>query len=781
MGEYSILGKRTPREESVPKVRGDAQYTADISLPGMLYGKVLVSPHAHAKIIHIDTTKARRLPGVKAVVTGKDLKDTPEKHLLKKSVGPALQSDIPSFAMDKVRYIGDVVAAVAAVDEEIAEEALDLIDVEYELLPALFDPEEAMQPGAVKIHEHSEQNIPVTSLNEYGDVEKGFKESDYVREDTFRLPVVDYCLPEPESAVAHFDPLSGKLTVWSAMQAISSLRQQLSRLLDLPWTKVRVVAPYVGGGFGARLTSTYQCAFCAAILSKTTERPVKLVYNREQEFSTFWAAMYQAIVTLKTGVKRDGTFVAREAIAIYDVGAYKDVIKGPTPQAYVASLHIPYRIPNVKLKGISVYTNKQPIGPYRGNGQYTTAWPAELQMDLIARELGIDPMKMRVANAVQPKTVTPLGWNIGSCGLTECIQRAAKAIEWEEQGQKLPPGRGKGISASWFSSGGGGGNPENPLSAEVRINADGTADLMVLGSDSGSGQYSTLLMIVAEELGIPLENVKRPMADTDLFPNEAPPTSVTIATYGRPTKMAALKAKQALLEIVADKMEANVGDLEAHDLESKGGRVYVKGTPNRGMSFSEAARIAVAARGPIVGRGESHHPAFDKIDADQVKKRYLRFSHPGNAPGFSFGAAAAEVEVDKETGSVRILRIAHAYDVGFAVNPLGVEGQLQGGAAQSIGRLLTEEIIYDNGQILNPSFLNYKMLTAVDMPKVIPIIVEEAEDPRFAPYGAKELGMGALSACGSAVVNAIHNAIGVMVKDLPATPERILKALEAKK
>lgn len=781
MSEYSIIGKRTPREESVPKVTGEAVYTMDVSLPGMLYGKILVSPHAHAKILHIDSTKAKRLKGVKAVVTGRDI---PDVRMIKPNItiGAPLPSDVFAMAKDKVRYIGDVLGTVAAVDEEIAEEALDLIDVEYEVLPALFDPEEAMKPGAIKIHDHSEKNIPVTNLEQYGDVEKGFKESDYVREDTFRFPVIAYCHPEPQSAVASFDPLTGKLTIWAAMQAFSAVRYQVATMLGMPWTKVRVIAPYVGGGFGGRLSTTFQCHFCASVLSQRTGRPVKLVYTREQEFSTFWSSMHKVIVTLKTGVKKDGTLIAREATAIYDVGAYKDAIKGPTPQAYVSGLHMPYKIPNIKLKGIAVYTNKQPVGPYRGNGQYPTVWSAELQMDMIAKELGLDPVEMRLANVMQPNTVTPLGWEIGSCGLTECIKRVSGAIDWKRRDQSLSAqpnkrvARGKGISTSFFNAGGGGGKPGDPLPAAVRINADGTADLMILGTDSGAGQYSTLRMIVAEELGIPLENVRRLMGDTDLFPNEVHPVSVTINVLGRPTILAALKAKQEVLKVASEKMEANMNDLEC-----KGGRIYVKGSPDKGMSFAEAAGIAVAQKGPIVGRGEFYHPAYDRRDAKEVRDRYERFSHPGNAPGFSFAGAAAEVEVDRETGIVKVLRLAHAYDVGFAINPLGVEGQLQGGAAMSIGRFLTEELVHDNGQVLNTSYLNYKMLTALEMPNVIPIIVEaEEKDHRIYPYGAKELGMGSLSACGSAVVNAIYDAIGIMIKEFPVTPERILRALEGK-
>ncbi len=769
MAEYAILGKRMPREESVPKATGKAQYAIDVTMPGMLYGKVLTSPHAHAKILNIDTAKAIKLQGVKSIVTGKDL---PEKRIVKPRVA-SLPGDIVGITKDKVRFIGDVVAAVAAIDEDTAEEALDLITVEYEILPALFDPEEAMKPGAIKIHDHSEQNIAVTSLYEYGDVEKGFKESDYVREDTFRFPVLAYCHPEPQNAVASYDPLTGKLTAWVAIQGVATLRANIANLLDLPFSKVRIIAPYVGGGFGGRLSGTAQTPFCAAALSLKSERPVQIVFAREQEFSSFYSATHQVIITVKTGVKKDGTLVAREATGIYDVGSYKDMIKGPTPQAYISGLHMPYKIPNVKLKGIAVYTNKQPIAAFRGMGQYQSIWSAELQMEMIAKELGIDPVAMRIANAVQPQSVTPMGWNIGSCGLTKCIQRVAETIEYKGQVGSLPEGHGKGIATSFFNSGGG-GTPIRPLTALVRINGNGTSDLIVLGTDSGSGQYSALRMMVAEELGIPLKDVKRPISDTDLFSNEEVPQTVTITNYGGAVRKAAVKAREMLLEVVANKMEANAGDMVSRE-----GRVYVKGSPDRGMSFAEAAKIAVTEKkGPLVGRGESFAEIYSRIGLEEVKDRYLRFSNVGTSMGFSFGAAGAEVEVDKETGKVKILRLAHAYDVGFAINPLEVEGQLQGGAAMSVGRLLTEEVIHDNGQVLNPSFLNYKMVTAKDMPKVIPIIVEERED--FTPYGVKELGMGAFGACGNAVGNAIYNAIGVMVKELPVTPERILKALEAK-
>lgn len=776
MVEYSILGKKVPRkEEGILKATGKGKFVADIILPAMLYGRILTSPHAHARILNIDATKAMRLQGVKAIVTEKDL---PDVRLTSGIYPVPLNSDLYPITKDKVRYIGELIAGVAAVDEDTAQEALDFIEVEYEILPAVFEAEEAMQPDAIKIHEHAERNIPQTTSNEYGDVEKGFNESDDIREDTFRYSVIAYCHPERQNATASYDLLSGKLTVWVSTQSVSGMRSMLSKLLGIPLSKVQVITFFVGGGYGGKLLTTNQCHVVAAILSRKAERPVKVMHLREEEFTTQWSGFHKVITTLKTGVKKDGTLMAREANVIFDVGAYNMQYGGSNPQASASNMYLPYKIPNLKATGIAVYTNKQPVGPFRGYGRYQVTRAVETQMDIIAKEIGIDPLEMRLANAVQTgyedgfKLVT-----VKSCGLSECIQKAGKAIDWKERRKVQAAPRGKGISATFFPFVAIGTNRQ-PLIARVRINSDGTADLMILGSGSGAGQYFTLRMIVAEELGIPLENVSHPMQDTDVFPDEVPGISVTVASFGMPTKIAASKARQELLEAVANKLEANV-----EDLESKGGKIYVKGSPQKGMSFAEGAQIATAKKsGPIVARGEFY---FTDIDNPEVAKRmferFMRFGLTGmGAPAFSFGASAAEVEVDEETGKVRILRMAQAYDVGFALNPLGVEGQLQGGAILATGQALTEEMIHEDGQVLNPSYLNYKMLSAVDAPEVIPIIIEEKEDPSYAPYGAKELGMGAMSSCADAIASAIYDATGIMVKEFPATPERILEALEAK-
>lgn len=774
MAEYSILGKPTPRDEAVPKAKGEVKFSVDVMLPGMLYGAILASPHAHARILRIDTKRASRLPGVKAVITGRDLPDRIKLPLM----GPPLAGDQYAVARDTVRYVGEPLAAVAAVDEDTAEEALGLIDVEYEILPAIFDAEEAMEPGAIQLHHHSPLNIPATSFNEYGDLEKGFAESDHIREDTFRFNRIAYNHPEPQNALASFDSFSGKLTVWASAQSATGLRKSLGYLLDMPWPKIRVIGPFVGGGFGGRsfVSSIY---VSAAALSIKTGRPVKIVNSREGEFYLDWHARHDTIIKLKTGVKKDGTLMARDAVAIYDAGGYKITMQGPQPQAYSTCMHVPYAVPNLRLKGVAVYTNKQPVGPFRGYGQYPTLWACDLQMDLIAKDLGIDRLEIRLKNTVKPDTVTPLGFPIGTCGINECLEGVGKAVEWGK-GDKDSAGPGKGFSTSWFASPTWGGSPDNPLASLVRVNSDGSADLILVGTDSGSGQYSTLCMMIAETLGIPLDNVKRLTGDTEYFPNEeAGLFTVTVAAYGEPVKLAAENALKAVLEVVADKLEANVQDLESRD-----GRVYVKGSPDQGMPFAEAATLAIAAKGPIVGRGETVQWGYKQYGVQGMVERYVKFSFPGTAPGMSFGAAGAEVDVDKETGMVEVRRLAHAYDVGFAVNPLGVQTQLEGAAIQSMGGILTEEVVMDKGgQIMNPSYSHYGFTTALDIPQVVPIIVEEedsVEGERGAgAFGAKELGMGALCASGGAVVSAIYDATGVMLKELPATAERVLKMLES--
>src|SRR3990170_1150114 len=770
MAEFSIVGKKTSKHDAVPMVTGEAKYGVDVALHGMLHGKVLYSPHPHAMILNIDTAKAGKLPGVKAVMTGKD---TPRKPYRFPWGPPPEVMDSYIMTIDKARYTGDAIAAVAAVDEDTAEEALDLIEVDYKLLPVIEDIEEAMKPGAIKIHDFAENNIFRKIVDGYGDVEKGFQESDYMREDTFKFPPASYMQPEPHGGVASYDASTGRFTFWFGAAWVYPFRGSLAEMLDVPYHRVKVITPFMGASFGGRGSWVYPCQICAALLSKKTGRPVKIVNSREEDI-THRSSLHNSSVTLKTGAKKDGALVAREVSIIYDIGAYSGMEAKLGTASNSCWFHAPFTLPNLKVKLIQVYTNAPPHGPFRSYGNIQPLQASELQLELIATDLGMDQMDIKIKNMVQPYTKTLFGWDLQSSGLNECMEKVGKAIDWK--GKKLPAGRGKGIGTSMFPSPRA-GMPGNPLSASVIVNSDGTVDLLILGTDSGSGQYCAMRMIVAEELGIPLENVKRPAVDTDLVLEVPGISIISISVIGRAPQKAAVDARQKIFEVVADKMEANV-----EDLESKNGMVYVKGSPEKGMPFAEAARIAIAEKGTVVGKGEYVSPSWER-GADHVAYLFNRFGVYGDFAGHGYGALGVEVEVDRETGRVRILRLASAYDVGFALNPLAVEGQIEGGAAIALGGLLTEEVLVDDGCIMNPSYLNYRMLTALDAPKVIPIIVESTKktnDPNEGPFGAKELGMGIIGS-GHAIISAIYNATGVMLKEFPVTPERILKALEAKK
>ncbi|MDY6971586.1 MAG: molybdopterin cofactor-binding domain-containing protein, partial [Thermodesulfobacteriota bacterium] len=535
MGEYSTVGKRTPKSDAVPMATGKAKFAADITLEGMLYGKVLYSPYAHARILSIDTSKARRLRGVKAIMTGKD---TPRKPYEIGWGPPPEVKDTYILTTDKVRYTGDALAAIAAVDLDTAEEALDLIEVDYEILQVVNNLEEALRPGTIKIHDYAEQNTIRTVTDGYGDVDKGFKESDYIREDVFKFPITSYMMPEPQGCIASFDAVSGRYTFWSGFAWVYMFRSCAAILLDVPYHRIKVITYNSGGSFGGRGSWVYPSHLCAALLSKQSGSPVKIVNSREEDFA-HRCATHESSVALKTGVKKDGTLVARDATITYDVGAYSgfEASMGTTPNA--CWFHAPYRVQNLKASLSTVFTNKPPHGPFRSYGNLQPLAACELQMEMIAKELGLDLMDIRLKNSVLPHTKTPFEWEIQSCGINECIQKAGKAINWEKQGENLAPNRGKGIGTGMFNSVRG-GTPDNPLTATVVVNADGTADLIAQGSDSGSGQFFAMRMIVAEELGIPVEDVKKAHVDTDISLDRQGAVFVTISLMGRAPQIAAV-------------------------------------------------------------------------------------------------------------------------------------------------------------------------------------------------------------------------------------------------
>lgn len=756
MTEYSVVGKSLPPIDGVAKVSGEARYTGDLTLPRTLCGKILRSPYPHAKILHIDTVKAERLPGVKAVITGND---TVKVSYSNWRLFPELMDEYP-LAVDKVRFVGDEVAAVAAIDEEVAEEALAAIRVEYEELPAVFTPEEAMKEGAPQIYDY-ERNINPKAVRriEFGDVEQGFRESDYVREDEFLLQAVAHAPLEPHVCLANFES-PGKLTVWSSTQVPYILQCLLAMTLGMREGDVRVIKPQVGGAFGGK-AEMLSLEFCAALLSQKAGRPVKITYSREEEFSTT-RRRHPISIKLKTGVKRDGTLLAKECKAILDAGAYSGF--SPTAVILVGFFHLlPYRTPHYKYEGYPVYTNNPPSGAMRGFGGPQSFFAAESQMDIIAEELGLDPVEIRLRNARQSGDEIP-GWaKISSCGFRECLERVTAITGWREKRGKLRAGCGMGIGCYGFMSGGVFNWFRIPYAfsnAVVKVNPDGTANLFTQAADIGQGSDTVLAQIAAEELGVRVEDVRLIASDTEVTPVDFGTwgSRVTLMA-GNAVKMAAADAKCQLFQIAAEKLRTNV----VQELEAKEGRIYIKGAPQRGVPLTEVVAAAQRARGgeAIIGRG-SYTPRGKGMVS----------------PAFSFGAQVVELEVDRETGQVRVDKVTTAHDCGKAINPMAVEGQLEGSIHMGLGYALSEELLLDKGVTLNPSFLDYKLFSAMDMPQMESIIVESFEPE--GPFGAKEAGEGLVCPTAPAVANAIYNAIGVRIKQLPLTPERVIKALRAR-
>lgn len=754
MKEYSVVGQRLPKIDAPAKATGEAKYAADLSLPRMLYGKMLRSTLPHARILHIDTSRAERLPGVKSVVTGKDTKGV-------KFGGwrafPQLIDQYP-LCMDKVRYIGDEVAAVAAVDEETAEEALDLIKVDYEPLQSVFDPDEAVKDGAPLIHENVEHNVCWSRFIDFGNIEEGFAQSEYVREDTFTLPPVTYAPTEPRACLASFD-LSGRMTIWTSTQAIYTVQCMLAAALGLREGDVRVIQPYIGGGFGAKF-ELYPYEVCCSLLSQKTGRPVKIMYTRQEEFSAT-RTRHPMKIWLKTGFKKDGTLMVRQCKTILDGGAYTAF--GPTVTFTAGFFHtLLYRFPHYKYEGYRVFTNKSPSSAMRGIGAVQPYFAGETQLDMVAEDLGIDPIELRLRNARQPNDEIPKLTKVNSCGLSECLRKAGEHTSWKETRRKLLPGRGIGIACAGQQSGGAFNWFRTRLAfsnVRVRANDDGTVELFTGVSDIGQGSNTVLSQILAEEIGVNFTDVRITAADTGTTP-------VDIGTWGsrvtlqagNAVKAAGAELKKQLFPVAAGKLK-----VEPAELESRNGKIYIKSRPQESMAFSEAVMMAQAAnKGKPVEATGSYHPEGKGIVS----------------PAYSFVAVTAEVEVDRETGRVKVNKLTAAHDCGQPINPMAVEGQVEGSLHMGLGYALTEQILWDKGEMLNPSFRDYRIPTALDMPEV-KIIEVETYEPE-GPFGAKEAGEGCVPPVAPAIASAIYDAVGVRIRDLPITPEKVLRALKEK-
>jgi 4-hydroxybenzoyl-CoA reductase alpha subunit len=757
--DYVNIGKRLPRVDAIVKATGEAKYAGDLFLPGMLHGKILRSPYPHARILHIDTSKAKRRSGVCAVVTAEDT-------IGFKAGGISAQGDEPYLALEKVRFIGNAVAAVAAIDQETAEEALDLIQVEYEELPAVVDPVAAMEEDAPLIHDHAPRNISFKTDLSYGDVDKGFQECDYVREDRFETTPIRHGFLEPHAALAHWDH-SGRLCFWGSKQSPYFTYRNLAKALNIPLSHVRVIQPYIGGGFGGK-NEMFDVDFSAALLSRKTGKPVKIVVSQEEVLFAY-RQRHPTVIDLKTGFKKDGTIRALEARIIADGGAYLS-IGALSLYLMCAFFCLPYRLPNMRAKGYRVYTNTQPSCAMRGHGVPQSRFAAEVQLDLAAREMGIDPVEVRLKNALRPGETTPNGFKITSCGLEESIVAAKRIIaEWrteqpKDDGRKK---RGVGIGCYGYVSG-----PRlaghNTAGAVIKVHEDGGISLSTGSTDAGQGSDTVLSQIAAEVLGVRLEDIRYAMVDSDITPLD-PGTFGSRVSFvtGNAVRIAAEDARRQLAEVAANALEAN-----PHDIVFRDRKVYVAGSPNQSMPFSKLVKIAqYSGTGKtILGRGYWAPEGLEVPDFETGR---------GNmSAAYSFGTQVAEVEVDAETGFTKVTRMAMVHDCGQPLNEMLMEGQLEGSAIGGIGHTLMEEIVRKGGQTMNPSFLEYRMPSSLDTCP-LQILHTDTYD-EMGPFGAKETGEGIQVAVVPAIVNAIQDAIGVAFKRIPVTPIMILDALKEK-
>ncbi len=756
---FEIIGKPLPKIDALPKCTGETRYADDLQLPRMLYAKILRSPHAHARIRRIDVSRARALPGVYAVITGRDL---PTRF----GILPVSQ-DEEALCAEKVRFVGDPVAAVAATDEWIAEEALRLIDVEYELLPALLTLEEALRESSVRIHDYGDgPNIHKMISLEFGDVEEGFAQADYVREDIFFYAGSTHLPLEQHAAVAQYGP-DGKLTLWSSTQTPHYVHRALAKVLGLPPSHIRVIATPVGGGFGGK-SDPFSHEIVVAKLAMLTGRPVKITLTREEVFYVH-RGRHPVLMWIKTGVRRDGTIMAMHVRSFLDGGAYGSY--GVVTAYYTGALQtVTYKIPRYKFEGVRVFTNKPPCGPKRGHGTPQPRFALEVHLDKIAEDLELDPIEMRRRQIVEAPSLTVNWLRISSCGLRACIDRVVEASGFREKFRRLPFGHGVGFACSTYLSGAGLPIYWNDMphsGVQIKIDRGGGVTVFCGSTDIGQGSDSILAYIVAEVLGILPEDIRVVTADTDLTPVDLGSYSsrVTVMT-GNAAVEAAEKLRRLLFRAAAERL-----DVPAEQLMARARRIFDQADPERGLDFAEAAQLAEARFGTLGAVGSYKPP--------KSPGRY-KGAGVGPSPSYSYSACVIQVRVDPETGFVRVEKVWIAHDVGRVINPRLVEGQIHGSVYMGLGEALMEEQTFRSRLGLHkaPSMLDYKSPTPLEMPEVECFLIE-TDDPN-GPFGAKEAGQGPLLPVPPAVANAVYDAIGVRVDELPITPEKILKGLEDK-
>ena len=751
----SLVGTNVEMVGGRAKVSGAVSYVADMEFPGQLYAKALRSPYPHAKLIRIDASKAAALPGVRAVVTRDDLVG------LNPYFGTGVE-DQPVLVIDKARCVGDILAAVAADSKEIAEEAVLLIAVEFAQLPAATNILDAIEPDAPIVHEqHVDKrfggNIHGVYRAASGDIEQGFKESDGVIENVYKLPPVQHGHIEPHVVTAIWEP-NGKLVIHTSSQTPSPLQEQIAKIFKLPLNRVRVIVPFVGGGYGGKNHARIEPV--VALLARKARRPVQWILTRDEVFLT--GRRFGAVVKIKTGFKHDGRLWARKVDAWYDMGAY--ALSGPanTKNACIIAGG-PYNIPHRDYTTYAVYTHLPPAGPYRGVGASHVCWAYESDIDDIARRCNLDPLQVRLKNLLQENDRFITGEPMISVGLSECVKRVAQSINWQTGTEQLPRAdtmvRGKGLAVAIKST-----STPSTSAVSVRLNADGSAILLTSTCDMGQGAQTALAQIVADELAVPFESVTVTFPDSDVTPYDKS-TSSSRATFhmGKAAQLACAKIREELFRAGAKTLEARGEDLELRD-----SRLRVKGVPEKNLTYPELFKaIYGEASGSLFGS----HTLRTEGGVDAVT---------GQGKGSSFwfySAAGAEVEVDTETGKVRILRMTTAVDVGKAIHPLQCNLQNEGSALAGLGSALFEEMLYDRGQPINSSFLDYLLPSILDHPGEFQSVLVETPHPD-GPHGAKGMGEAALPPMAPAIGNAIANALsGVRVRDLPVKPHKIVAAL----
>jgi 4-hydroxybenzoyl-CoA reductase subunit alpha len=755
MSDYTFIGKRMPRIDSRAKVMGKAKYTADLKFPGMLVGKVKRSPYAHARILSIDTSKAENLPGVQAVVTGKDTEG------VKWGVF-SYTRDQQFIQVEKVRYIGDEVAGVAAVDAETALKALDLIDVEYEELPAVFDPMESMAAETELIHEDFPNNVNIHVHIDTGGVDENFEKAHYVREDTFIAPEESYFQAEPYAVVARFDH-EDCLEIWCPNGGPHMKSKPLSNAFKIPLHKVKVKKISIGGAFGGR-SEICPADYICALLAKKTGRPVKIQFTREE--NTIGTRQGHAMITThKTGVDREGRVLARETTCYMDGGAYSSTGPIATSVPFL-SMEQAYRMGAVRYNGYRVYTNKPIRGMIRVHGR-GFAVGLDTQLDMIGEHLGIDPVEIRLRNSRQLGDYTSTRSHVGSCAMDETIRKAVEMSGWKKKYGKLPKWHGIGIGTNSVQTGFPMGIRGGSQSF-IKFNEDGEATVVSGVVDNGQGNDNMLVQIAAEELGLLPEDIHLVTADTETTSSD-PGAYSQVSTFvgGQAVMNAARKCRQKLFNVAAKALKVDPDRLGA------GNRlIFVKDDPDTCIPIKKVVRLGLLNFTSVNAEGGY----WPKVD---MKREWVSNPYGQMCEAFSFGTTVVEVKVDPETGQVTVLNVVACQDVGRGLNPLILEGQFEGSVAMGgQGGMLTEYHEWQEGRCLNSTMLDYKLPLACDMPDISSIIVESME-PK-GPYGAKEAGMSIAMSAAQGYAAAVSNAVGVYMDAFPLTPDKILTAIKAK-